>query len=327
MLKFTLRIVGFVLIFISGLNATDLVKIYLNEGLNAVGVAIEKELTSKDFWLKELGEQNISLGYYDKESYIVVTNKTSKVFKVYSYKNGVVKKEFEQKDVITGLMGDKEKEGDLRTPVGFYELGSKFKADQYYGPFAFATSYPNLLDKVKGKTGGGIWIHGYPLDGTRLDEFKTRGCIALLNNNLEDFAKLIEGKRVYVLTEEEAEVRASKDNVASLLADLFAWKQAWTISDIDAYLKFYDERDFRRFDKSDFTHFASIKKTIFSRKEQKNIKFSNIVISPYPNVKDEKMYRISFYEDYYTKNYQFKGNKILYIKLDKEGKMKILAEQ
>ncbi|ARJ56662.1 murein L,D-transpeptidase [Campylobacter cuniculorum] len=327
MFKFTLKIIAVVLIFVSSVNAVDLVKIYLNDGLNAVGVAIEKELTSKDFWLKELGEQNVSLGYYDQESYIVVTNKTSKILRIYSYNDGVIKKEFEQKDVITGLMGNKEKEGDLKTPIGFYELGTKFKADQYYGPFAFATSYPNLLDKVQGKTGGGIWIHGYPLDGTRLDEFKTRGCIALLNDKLELFAKVVEGKKVYVLTEEKNEVLAKKDEVASLFADLFAWKQAWTISDVNAYLSFYDEKGFRRFDKSDFSQFASMKKTIFSRKEQKSIKFSNIIISPYPNLDDERMYRISFYEDYYTKNYQFKGNKILYVKLDNRGKMKIIAEQ
>ncbi len=215
----------------------------------------------------------------------------------------------------------------MKTPVGFYELGSKFKADQYYGPFAFATSYPNLLDKVQGKTGGGIWIHGYPLDGERIDEFKTRGCIALLNDKLEDFAKLVENKRVYVLTEEKDKTRATKDDIASLFSELFAWKQAWTLSDVNVYLSFYDEKKFRRFDRSDFGQFASMKKAIFSRKEQKSIKFSNIVISPYPNMSDERMYRISFYEDYYAKSYQFKGNKILYIRLDDKGKMKILAEQ
>ncbi|EDP6919835.1 L,D-transpeptidase family protein [Campylobacter upsaliensis] len=314
--------------FLSSLSASDLVKIYLNNGLDAVGAAIERELGNKDFWLEELGDKNLSLGYYTQDVMIVKTNKNDKILKVFSYTNGKIKKEFEQKEVITGLMGDKEKEGDLKTPVGFYELGMKFSpGDQYYGPFAFATSYPNLLDKVQDKTGGGIWIHGYPLDGTRLDEFKTRGCIALFNDKLEDFAKVVAGKKVYVLTEEKDSVRAKKEEIASLMADLFAWKYAWTVSDVNAYLAFYDEKDFKRFDKSSFSQFASMKKIIFARKEHKIIKFSNIDIGPYPNLKDEKMYRISFYEDYYTKNYQFKGNKILYVKLDKKGKMKILAEQ
>ena len=310
------------------LHASDLVKIYLNQGLDAVGVAIEKELTQKDFWLSEIGDKNISLGYYDDIVAIVLTNKTDKILRVYSYEDGKIRKDFEQKEIITGLMGDKKIEGDLKTPVGFYELGRKFNpGDPYYGPFAFATTYPNLLDKVQGKTGGGIWIHGYPLDGSRLDEFKTRGCIALFNNNLEKFAQVVQDKKVFVMTEEKEKIRAKKDQIASLLADLFTWKLAWTNSDTNTYLSFYDEQEFKRFDKMKFEQFASMKKSIFSRKEDKKIKFSDINISPYPNLENETMYRISFYEDYYTKNYQFRGDKILYVKIDSKCKMKILAEQ
>ncbi|HEG1432789.1 TPA: murein L,D-transpeptidase [Campylobacter coli] len=322
------KILAFYFICISALGASDLVKIYLNQGLDAVGVAIEKELTNKDFWLDEIGDRNISLGYYDDDVAIVLTNKTDKILRVYSYSDGKIKQDFEQKAIITGLMGDKQVEGDLKTPVGFYELGRKFNpGDPYYGPFAFATTYPNLLDKVQGKTGGGIWIHGYPLDGTRLDEFKTRGCIALFNENLEEFAKVVQDKKVFAMTEEKEKVRAKKEDIAALLVDLFAWKLAWTDSDINTYLNFYDEKQFKRFDKMKFEQFASMKKSIFSRKEDKKIKFSDINISPYPNVENETMYRISFYEDYYTKNYQFKGDKILYVKIDSKGKMKILAEQ
>lgn len=322
------KILAFYFICISALGASDLVKNYLNQGLDAVGVAIEKELTNKDFWLDEIGDRNISLGYYDDDVAIVLTNKTDKILRVYSYSDGKIKQDFEQKAIITGLMGDKQVEGDLKTPVGFYELGRKFNpGDPYYGPFAFATTYPNLLDKVQGKTGGGIWIHGYPLDGTRLDEFKTRGCIALFNENLEEFAKVVQDKKVFAMTEEKEKVRAKKEDIAALLADLFAWKLAWTDSDINTYLNFYDEKQFKRFDKMKFEQFASMKKSIFSRKEDKKIKFSDINISPYPNVENETMYRISFYEDYYTKNYQFKGDKILYVKIDSKGKMKILAEQ
>ncbi|EAI9960951.1 murein L,D-transpeptidase family protein [Campylobacter coli] len=322
------KILAFYFICISALGASDLVKIYLNQGLDAVGVAIEKELTNKDFWLDEIGDRNISLGYYDDDVAIVLTNKTDKILRVYSYSDGKIKQDFEQKAIITGLMGDKQVEGDLKTPVGFYELGRKFNpGDPYYGPFAFATTYPNLLDKVQGKTGGGIWIHGYPLDGTRLDEFKTRGCIALFNENLEEFAKVVQDKKVFAMTEEKEKVRAKKEDIAALLADLFAWKLAWTDSDINTYLNFYDEKQFKRFDKMKFEQFASMKKSIFSRKEDKKIKFSDINISPYPNIENETMYRISFYEDYYTKNYQFKGDKILYVKIDSKGKMKILAEQ
>ncbi|EAJ2046834.1 hypothetical protein CI576_04580, partial [Campylobacter coli] len=110
------KILAFYFICISALGASDLVKIYLNQGLDAVGVAIEKELTNKDFWLDEIGDRNISLGYYDDDVAIVLTNKTDKILRVYSYSDGKIKQDFEQKAIITGLMGDKQVEGDLKTP-------------------------------------------------------------------------------------------------------------------------------------------------------------------------------------------------------------------
>lgn len=316
-------------ILASFLNASNLTRIYLNEGLKAVEKELEKELMSKDFWLEELKDQNLSLGYYDSPSAIIVANKTEKSFKVFFYDKGKISEEFTQQNVLTGLMGDKKVEGDLKTPVGFYELGKQFDPPTtYYGYHAFATTYPNLLDKVQGKTGGGIWIHGYPLDGSRLDEYKTRGCIALYNENLQDFAKLISTQtKVFTMIEEEQITRTNADEIASLLASLFQWKKNWSDSELKEYLSFYDEEEFRRFDKMKFKQFAKMKEGIFARKQEKEIKFSKIDISPYPNINKEKLFRISFYEDYKTQDYKFAGTKTLYVKLDENGKMKIIAEQ
>ena len=284
------RLVLFLIIYSTTLNASDLIKIYLNQGLDSVGMAIEKKLTQKDFWLEEIGDKNISLGYYDNDVAIVLTNKTDKILSVFSYENGKIRKDFEQEEIMTGLMGDKKIEGDLKTPVGFYELGRKFNpGDPYYGPFAFATTYPNLFDEVQGKTGGGIWIHGYPLDGTRIDEFKTRGCIVLFNKNLERFAQVVQNKKVFVITEEKEKIRAKKDEIAGLFADLFAWKLAWTNSDLNAYLNFYDKKKFKRFDKIQFEQFASMKKSIFSVLAVVTILFSSDCVAfssllPHPTI-------------------------------------------
>lgn len=65
-------------------------------------------------------------------------------------------------------------------------------------------------------------------------------------------------------------IRAKKDQIASLLADLFTWKLAWTNSDTNAYLSFYDEQEFKRFDKMKFEQFASMKKSIFLVKKIKD---------------------------------------------------------
>ncbi|WP_139452281.1 L,D-transpeptidase family protein [Campylobacter armoricus] len=323
MLKIILVLFG-LLIFA---NAENLAKIYLNEGIGAVEKILEQELSKKDFWLDEIRDKNVSLGYYEEKVAIVLTNKSDKVIRVYHYDNGKIEKKFIQKDVLTGLAGDKEIEGDLKTPIGFYELGKKFyPGDPYYGPFAFATTYPNVLDKTLGKTGGGIWIHGYPLDGTRLDTYKTRGCIAVYNDLLEEFNKLVEDRKAYAMTEEKNKITTNSDEVAILLANLYAWKDSWQKSDIKKYLSFYDQKIFKHKNKIDYKQFAKTKERIFAKKEEKSIKFSDISISPYPNIKNEKIFRIGFYEDYYTLNYKFKGEKVLYVKLQ-DDKMQILAEQ
>lgn len=64
-----------------------------------------------------------------------------------------------------------------------------------------------------------------------------------------------------------------------------------------------------------FEQFASMKKSIFSRKEDKKIKFSDINISPYPNVENETMYRISFMRIIILKTINLKGIKSYMLKL------------
>ena len=323
------RILIFVFLFLSVLNAVnnDFSRIYLNGGIYAVEKALNEDFVKKEFWIDQLKDQNSSLGYYTKDCAIVLINKKNKTFDLFYYENGKLINKFFQKNILTGLMGDKKIEGDLITPMGFYELGKKFfPGDPYYGPFAFSTTYPNLFDRVNGKTGSGIWIHGYPLNGDRIDEMRTRGCIALFNDKLEEFSTLIKDKTVYVIIEEDKKVRANKDEISSILSSLFNWKKAWSENDINLYLSFYDKDKFKKYDKTDYKKFAESKKAIFSKNDKKTISFSNINISPYPNVNNDKIFRISFYEDYYTKNYQFKGDKILYVRLDKDGKIKILSE-
>ncbi len=75
--------------------------------------------------------------------------------------------------------GDKQVQGDLKTPEGIYFVTRKVTQQldfMEYGPHAFALSYPNPVDRLLDKTGGGIWLHskGRPIKGVQ-----TRGCIAV----------------------------------------------------------------------------------------------------------------------------------------------------
>ncbi|MBZ7986557.1 L,D-transpeptidase family protein [Campylobacter canadensis] len=316
-----------IIFFILTINlfATDLTQLYLKEGIKAVEKKLQENITKTDFWKNELKDLDLEYGYYSDDAMIIIVDKTSKNFEVYEEQDNKLKKIFEQ-IVITGLMGEKKIEGDLKTPIGFYEVLKEINPPEYYGPTAFVLSYPNLLDKAQNKTGSGIWIHGFPLDGdVRYDAYKTKGCVVMTNDVLLDFKELLKNKKAYVLINEKGQSKTNIDEISLLLSNLFKWKNAWTNSDTKEYLSFYSE-DFVRFDGMKFAKFKEQKEIIFKRKENKIINFSNISISPYPNIENKKLFRISFSEDYKSDNYSFVGEKTIYVELLND-KFLILTEQ
>ncbi len=301
----------------------DLVDIYRSQGLDAVKLQIEKEMTSKDYWEKYLSDKNVDYGYYESKKFVILAQKEAKEIALYQ----VDKKNYNlvlRDSVIVGEKnGDKQEEGDLKTPIGAYDLTEKLtKLDSFYGPLALVTSYPNTFDKTQNKKGHGIWIHGMPIDEVR-EEF-TKGCIALDNPRLKELDENIEYNKSILLISDENIKKASKKDISLILASIFKWRDAWKKSDIEQYLKFYS-KSFKRHDGMSISQFREYKERIFSKNEEKKIIFSNINIAPYPNSLNKQMYKVVMDEDYKTKFYTFNGKKELYIEL-KNNKIEILAE-
>lgn len=92
----------------------------------------------------------------------------------------------------TGMKdGDKKKEGDLKTPEGVYFMVEKINSGldfTQYGNTAFPLNYPNPVDRILGKSGYGIWIHGR---GTAITPKITRGCVALLNPDVDGLDRYV----------------------------------------------------------------------------------------------------------------------------------------
>ncbi|QPH86062.1 L,D-transpeptidase family protein [Campylobacter concisus] len=319
------KIIFFFIALSPCLFAQNYEEIYLKNGSAAVIDAIEKNILSKDYWLKKLEGKDVRYGYYDNEILLSVVDKTKKKLEVISYNGGITKKLFSS-SVIVGKNGDKLLEGDLKTPVGVYQLTRRFTPnDRYLGPLAFSLSYPNLLDKLAKRNGGGIWIHGYPLDGQRTDELKTKGCVAMQNDTLMKFDDVVDHKKTLAFIYEDKRPEASAKDIAVIISGLLGWKKTWSESDIENYLKFYD-KDFERYDGMSLEKFKSMKRAIFSKKEKKRISFSNFLITPYPNLKNDRLFRVSFYEDYVSDTHKFAGQKTLYVKLYNDD-MKIFIEE
>lgn len=301
----------------------DLVDIYRSQGLEAVKIELEKQLTKKEYWKKYLKDKNVDFGYYESKKYLLFAQKDAKEIALYK----IGKNDYDlilRDSVIVGEKeGDKQIEGDLKTPTGAYELTKKLTSvDQFYGPLALVTNYPNTFDKTQNKNGHGIWIHGMPLNEER-EEF-TKGCIALDNPKLEELDESFDYTKSILLISDENLKKVSKEQMSLILSSIYKWREAWKKSDLEGYLNFYSE-SFRRHDGMDINQFKNYKQRIFSKKEDKKIEFKNINIVPYPNSLNKQMFKVLMDEDYKTRYYTFNGRKELYIEL-KDNKIKILAE-
>lgn len=108
-------------------------------------------------------------------------------------KNGVPFRTFK---IALGLApeGDKEQEGDQKTPEGLYMLDARNPDSDYF--LSIHISYPNRSDRAAARSlgqdpGGAIMIHGQP----NLPNFSqayyaredwTNGCIAVSNSDMID---------------------------------------------------------------------------------------------------------------------------------------------
>lgn len=300
------------------------VDLYRSTGIKGVEQYIKSQLQSKSYWNVVLKNRDTSYGYYEKIDSLLLANKKEKKLEVYNFKdNNLVL--INTHNVIVGARGDKKAEGDLKTPVGVYDITKRFVPNiSFYGPLAYELSYPNTYDKVRGKNGYGIWIHGSPLDGSQRDPM-SKGCVVLANNDIELLDTKIKPENTISILSENRVPKVKKDDLSTLLSGLFIWQDAWRENQIEKYLGFY-ATDFNRFDGKDKEQFSRFKKSIFSRGEKKKIIFNNINIAPYPNEENKKLFRITFDEIYETKNHKFEGHKELFVQLHASS-FEILSEK
>ncbi len=94
-------------------------------------------------------------------------------------------------------VGDKEQEGDSRTPEGRYVIDGKNPASSFH--LSLRISYPNRRDRADAarrgvSPGGWIMIHGTPgylgaIRSTGVISDWTAGCIAVSNDEVEEIYK------------------------------------------------------------------------------------------------------------------------------------------
>lgn len=105
--------------------------------------------------------------------------------------------------ISVGKLGlEKKTEGDQRTPLGVYFITSQLDPKtlkDFYGSGALPINYPNVLDLKRGKTGGGIWLHGTPPGQFSRPPLASDGCVVVANPDLEHIIRTVEIRSTPVL--------------------------------------------------------------------------------------------------------------------------------
>ncbi|MDX1498618.1 MAG: L,D-transpeptidase family protein [Woeseiaceae bacterium] len=155
----------------------------------------------------------------------------------------------------------KERAWDRRTPLGVYFITDRLDPAQTplherYGVLALPLDYPNALDRRRGRSGDGIWIHGVlPADGRR-PPLDTDGCLALANEDLVTVDGAVELLSTPVLVARSI-ATASPGSAAALRkalrSALDSWADSFRRGAWPAYLAAYaDDFRYRGLDRDEY---------------------------------------------------------------------------
>ena len=268
-----MKIVFLVLLTLS-IHANDILTEYRLKGIGEIEILLDTQLTQKEYWNTQLETHDTKFGYLESYHSVLSCDKNSSTLSFYKKDANNTFVQMKNYDAFTGkAQGDKNFEGDLKTPLGIYNINQRLdknnKLDPFYGPLAFVTTYPNLYDKARGKNGSGIWVHGLPINQER-DDF-TRGCIAIDNSSIECLDNNIDiSKTILIINPSSTKNLISKDTLSTILSNLYTWRYAWKHNDIIKYLTFYSD-DFKKTDGIKFDIFKKNKEFVFQRKENNYI--------------------------------------------------------
>ncbi|HSN21481.1 MAG TPA: L,D-transpeptidase family protein [Usitatibacter sp.] len=197
---------------------------------------------------------------------------------------------------------DKEREGDQKTPIGVYTVvAEKEKVPDFYGPRAFPISYPNDWDRLHGRKGHGIWLHGTPSATYSRPPWATDGCVVLANDDLARLAKYVDVSRTPVVIGQSVrwrDRRAWEADRESFLAAFDGWRKDWESRDTGRYLSHYSSRF--RSESGDLPAWKARKREVNAGKSWIKVGIQDLSLFAYPGAKGIVM--ATFVQDYRSSN-------------------------
>jgi murein L,D-transpeptidase YafK len=225
---------------------------------------------------------------------------------------------------------DKERAGDQKTPLGVYHVTSsiaKQKLTDLYGAGAYPISYPNDWDKLNGRNGSGIWLHGTPSDTYSRPPLASDGCVVLTNDDFERLGPYVDiGNTPVVITSkiewQEPERWESEKN--SFEEALDRWRIDWESLNVERYLSHYSPRFIA--EGKDFNAWAGRKRAVTAQKKFVKVAITLLSAYSYKGSNGNEPYMvITYLQDYHSNNLSNKMKKHQYWAKD-GGHWKIFYE-
>lgn len=268
---------------------------------------------------------------YKNEPFVtVVVDKGTSTLYIVEVKDDIPEIIEQTSVLIGGGEGDKMKSGDLKTPEGVYFITGYLSPESLrrsygsvaddYGSGAFPLNYPNLFDRISGKTGSGIWIHGKRVDRKEQD---TRGCVALENDVLDAYKKYLKAGVPVVITDRidldqfqnyEIEKAFLKEKLDSLV-------RSWMSLDFEEFASHY-HLNFRGSSGERYAEYLRKKKVLMDMYPERKIEIADV--KAFKENDDEFVYEFS--QLYCAENILSYGAKKLYLKREVD-ELKIIAEE
>ncbi|GHV52374.1 hypothetical protein FACS1894206_01050 [Deltaproteobacteria bacterium] len=219
--------------------------------------------------------------------------------------------------------GDKFVQGDHKTPEGIYFVTGRLSSGldyAKYGHEAYTLNYPNPVDRVRRKTGYGIWIHGR---GVPISPNLTEGCVSLNNTDIAMLGKnLLPGTPVTLAAQVNfSPIPTREDNavINALYKKTHDWAKAWS-SRSARFFDYYEPESYTLAQGESFTAFREQKERVFKAVKGIDVKVNNVHVLQGPG------YWVTWFEqDYRATNLSAKGVRRLYWQADKSGTMRIVG--
>lgn len=237
----------------------------------------------------------------------------------------------EEFPILTGRVdGNKIKRGDEKTPEGVYYVLSYSSGDELvkrygdyaliYGAGSFPLNYPNMVDRIEKKTGGGIWLHGVKPD---LDKTYTQGCVAMNNTHFNTLFKNIKVTTPTIIAEklmytDEYNYESTKSKVEKAFNDFMT---AWEKNNKQAFRDAV-HTNFKTFGGTTKKAYIATKTNLMDIYPQKDIRNMNTKYF----IKDEKYAVVDTEQFYCAPNLTTFTNKKYYF-IDENGTLKLISEE